>query len=163
MVYGKCLVSGQHVYITTTYPRFLVVSADMEATIRVPEDFEEAENCFIGKQEVFKVFCNLWYFSCCCLVRFSNGQLLQSAAQVPKFTLYEKSKDRTKKRRVMVGLLSLFLPPSPSPSSSLSLSLLPLSLSFSPCTFLLFYGYMYSCSYVSLSRWLKPAIFPMLV
>ena len=53
-VYGKCLVSGQHVYITTTYPRFLVVSADMEATIHVPEDFEEAENCFIGKQEVLK-------------------------------------------------------------------------------------------------------------
>ena len=53
-IYGKCLVSGEHVYITTTYPRFFGIlseARDMEATIHVPEDFEEAEDCFLGKPE----------------------------------------------------------------------------------------------------------------
>ena len=35
---------------------------------------------------------------------FSHGQLLPSALNKPKFTLYQKTKDRTKKRRVMVRL-----------------------------------------------------------
>ena len=38
------------------------------------------------------------------VVNFSNGQLLPSALNKPKFTLYQKTKDRTKKRRVMVRL-----------------------------------------------------------
>lgn len=37
-------------------------------------------------------------------VNFSHGQLLPSAVNKPKFTLYQKTKDRTKKRRVMVRI-----------------------------------------------------------
>lgn len=36
-------------------------------------------------------------------VSFSNGQLIPSAANEPKFTLYHKTKDRTKKKRVIVS------------------------------------------------------------
>ena len=40
----------------------------------------------------------------CFAVNFSHGQLLPSALNKPKFTLYQKTKDRTKKRRVMVRI-----------------------------------------------------------
>ena len=37
------------------------------------------------------------------LVNFSNGQLLNTAKNKPRFTLYNKVKDRTKRRRVLVA------------------------------------------------------------
>lgn len=80
----------------------------MEATIHVPEDFEEAENCFLGMYTAVSPlnFGDELFFNDCSLsldpVNFSNGQLLPSALNQAKVTLYEKTNDRTKKRRVMV-------------------------------------------------------------
>ena len=36
------------------------------------------------------------------IVRFTNGHLEESALRVPKFRLFNKTNDRTKKRRVVV-------------------------------------------------------------
>ena len=42
----------------------------------------------------------------CCVVQFTNGQLEASALRVPKFKLFNKTNDRTKKRRVVVRCCS---------------------------------------------------------
>ena len=39
-------------------------------------------------------------------VNFTNGQLLPTAQHKPNFTLYQKTNDRTKQRRIMVSRMS---------------------------------------------------------
>ena len=77
----------------------------MEARIHVPEDFEVTENCFLGEY-CFVIPTNPSIYSVfivfIVVVNFSHGQVLPSALNTPKFTLYQKTKDRTKKKRVMV-------------------------------------------------------------
>ena len=44
---------GKHVAPTFNDRDYTVLKA-MEVTVRVPEDFEEAENCFLGITQLFR-------------------------------------------------------------------------------------------------------------
>lgn len=74
-----------------------------KVTFQLANDFEEEKQTgFLGKllhltylvRKLILIFCP---------VNFSNGQLLPSAQGKPKFTLYQKTKDRSQKKRLIVA------------------------------------------------------------
>ena len=72
-----------------------------KVTFQLPENFEdEKESSFLGK---LIIECKLLRFLCSFTVSFSNGQLLPSAQNKPTFTLYQKTKDRSQKKRIIVA------------------------------------------------------------
>lgn len=105
----------------------------MEATIKVPENFEdEKETVFLGMgldtwlrhqlaslvshnlspnrarplktcSRTLSLFLLLTLCFPISVVNFTNGQLLSTAKNKPKFSFYHKTKDRTKRRRVLVA------------------------------------------------------------
>ena len=50
-----------------------------------------------------------------CIVTFANGQLHPSSLSAPKFSLYQKSNDRTKRKKLIVSLAPTVLASFPGP------------------------------------------------
>lgn len=71
-------------------------------TIHVPEDFGKT-SCFIGEHSHILGYRRNHITSYLPAAKFSNGQLVPSSPCPPTISLYNKTKDATKKKKIIVS------------------------------------------------------------
>ncbi len=70
-------------------------------TFQLPQDYEdEKETRFLGNSNAILICMLAKIYNA---VNFSNGQLRPSVRGKPKFTLYQKAKDHSRKKRLIVA------------------------------------------------------------